>query len=105
MHGLLHFLSHQIEPNLIRALITTFANLFLVQVLIRLFRRRLDAVKHAWHEHRKTQETIADRLDTETPGGLGELKGLQEALRDLVAAQKALVEAEAACAPSEPQKG
>lgn len=38
----------------------------------------------AWKRHRETQEKIADRLDTKTPGGLADLvKALQEITGDL----------------------
>lgn len=38
----------------------------------------------AWKKHRATQEKIADRLDTSTPGGLADLvKALQDVLTSL----------------------
>jgi len=30
-------------------------------------------LKRAWEQHMRAQHLIADRLDTETPGGLGDL--------------------------------
>ena len=33
----------------------------------------LTRLRKEWQEHIRTQHTIADRLDTSTPGGLGDL--------------------------------